>query len=78
MVLLLLVGSWGHVGSFFRNFGAFFGRLGSSGVLYSIFSDFGSIFHGLGGVLGGSGLDFLRIFCHILQNDDFVKSVVLL
>ena len=30
------------------------------------------------GVLEGSGLDFLKIFCNILQNDDFVKSVVLL
>ena len=30
------------------------------------------------GVLGGSGLDFLTIFCNILENDDFVKSVVLL
>ena len=34
---LLLGGSWGYVGRYFRNFGAFFGRLGSSGAFYSIF-----------------------------------------
>ena len=62
MKLLLLGGSWGHVGRYFRNFGAFFGRLGSSGVLYSIFSDFGSIFHGLGEVLGGFWEDLGLIF----------------
>ncbi|MEC8777774.1 MAG: hypothetical protein VXX28_01980 [Verrucomicrobiota bacterium] len=58
----ILGGSWGQVGSFFHNFGAFFGRLGSSWFFHRIFSDFGSIFQGLGRVLGGFGLDFLIIF----------------
>ncbi len=62
----------------FRIFSGFLGCLHSCWFFSSIFLDFYSIFQGLGRVLGGFGVDFSTIFLIILENDDFVKSVVLL
>ena len=69
------------LGLFFAIFRIFFGFLGclhSSRFFLSIFLDLYSIFQGLGRVLGGFGVDFSTISLIILENDDFVKSVVLL
>ena len=86
--MLLLGGSWGHVGSFFaffrifshffRIFFAFFGPLTSSWLFLSLFF----IFHGFsmdfGRILGGFWNDFSKISWIYFENADFVKSVVFL
>ena len=69
---------FGHFSLFFGIFGNFFRFSGAASFEVAFWNDFSRFFMDLGWILEGFWDDFSTIFRVILENGDFVKTMVFL